>query len=100
MPTTPSPLPTAYLLSTIHSKDVRFPCVTLYQCGIFVHSYTLKLQAGGFCEMLVPVVATARYHTSKEFNPNADSFETFKCYVIVVTVMKILFHGFSFPGEY
>ena len=50
--------------------------------------------------MLVPVVATARYHTSKEFNPNADSFETFKCYVIVVIVMKILFHGFSFPGEY
>jgi hypothetical protein len=47
--------------------------------------------------MLVPVVVTtARYHNSKEFNSNADSLETFKCHVIAVTVMKILFHCF-FP---
>ena len=32
MPTTSSS-PTAYLLSTTHSKDVRFPWVTLYQRG-------------------------------------------------------------------
>jgi hypothetical protein len=73
---------------------------TKYQCEIFVHSYTLKLQAGGFCETLLPVIATARYHTSKEFTHNADSPETFERYVIVTTDMKILFHGFSFPAKY
>jgi hypothetical protein len=71
-----------------------------YQCGIFVHSYTLKLQEGGFCETLVPGVATPQYHNSKEFNPNADSLETFKSYVIVATDIKSFFHRFSFPGEY
>jgi hypothetical protein len=53
---------------------------TKYQCELFVHSYTLKLLAGVFCETLVSVVVTARYLNSKEFNPNADSLETFKCY--------------------
>ena len=45
MPTTSSP-PSAYLLSTTHSKDVRFPWVTLYKArsGKYEISHDISLK--------------------------------------------------------
>ena len=48
MPTTSSP-PSAYLLSTTHSKDVRFPWVTLYYRGNYI-----KKEGKLSCNKVVP----------------------------------------------